>query len=237
MYRLSLAALLALTACNPEKAAPADPAQPSSAPRAPASEEEKTLYALGLSIGSSIEVFKLTTTELDFVLAGVRDQVTGATPLCDLAVYGPKLEPLARSRQGGGAGASGEEEQKGKEFAAAAAAAPGAQTLPSGLVITITEPGTGASPTAADTVKVNYTGSLRDGTVFDASANHGGAATFPLGGVIPCWTEGVAKLKVGGKATLICPPDIAYGADGSPPVIPGGATLKFDVELLEIVSG
>ena len=168
------------------------------------------------------------------VVAGVRDQINGATPKCDLDVYGPKLEPLARSRQGG---ASSAEREKGKEFLAKAAAEAGAESLPSGLVIKVTEPGSGASPTAADTVKVNYTGRLRDGTVFDASESHGGAATFPLGGVIPCWTEGVQKLHVGGKATLTCPADIAYGDDGSPPVIPGGATLQFDVELVEIVAG
>jgi len=84
-------------------------------------------------------------------------------------------------------------------------------------------------------VKVHYTGKLTDGTVFDSSVQRGEPATFPLNGVIKCWTEGVQKMKVGGKATLTCPSDIAYGDQGRPPTIKPGATLVFDVELIEIV--
>jgi len=84
-------------------------------------------------------------------------------------------------------------------------------------------------------VKVNYKGTLRDGSVFDSSAQHGGPAEFPLAGVIPCWGEGVQKLKVGAKAQLTCPSDTAYGPQGHPPEIPGNSTLVFDVELLDIV--
>ena len=94
--------------------------------------------------------------------------------------------------------------------------------------------GTGASPKATDTVKVHYKGTLVDGKTFDSSYDRGEPAQFPLNGVIPCWTEGVQKMAVGGKAKLICPPAIAYGERGSPPVIPPGATLVFEVELLEV---
>jgi FKBP-type peptidyl-prolyl cis-trans isomerase FkpA len=93
--------------------------------------------------------------------------------------------------------------------------------------------GTGASPKATDTVKVHYKGTLVDGKPFDSSYDRGEPAQFPLNGVIPCWTEGVQKMAVGGKAKLICPPAIAYGDRGSPPVIPPGATLVFEIELLE----
>jgi FKBP-type peptidyl-prolyl cis-trans isomerase len=84
-------------------------------------------------------------------------------------------------------------------------------------------------------VKVHYTGKLTDGTVFDSSVERGQPATFPLNQVIKCWTEGVAMMKVGGKAKLVCPSDIAYGDRGAPPKIKPGSTLVFDVELLEIM--
>jgi FKBP-type peptidyl-prolyl cis-trans isomerase FkpA len=93
--------------------------------------------------------------------------------------------------------------------------------------------GTGANPTAESTVRVHYHGTLRDGSVFDSSVQRGEPISFPLGGVIPCWTEGVQKLKVGGKAKLVCPSDTAYGDNGQGP-IPGGAALMFEVELLGI---
>ena len=97
--------------------------------------------------------------------------------------------------------------------------------------------GTGASPKASDTVKVNYRGTLMDGTEFDSSYKRNQPTTFPLNGVIKCWTEGVQKMKVGGKAQLVCPSELAYGDQGHPPVIPPGATLTFEVELLEITGG
>ena len=95
--------------------------------------------------------------------------------------------------------------------------------------------GTGASPTADDMVKVHYTGKFIDGKVFDSSVERNEPATFPLSGVIPCWTEAVQLMKVGGKAQVTCPPELAYGDEGRPPQMRGGATLVFDVELLEIV--
>ena|ERR1700733_898384 len=115
-----------------------------------------------------------------------------------------------------------------------AAAEPGAVKTASGLVYRELRAGTGASPSASDTVKVNYRGTLVDGTEFDSSYKRNEPISFPLNGVIPCWTEGVQKMKVGGKSQLVCPSSIAYGDRGSPPVIPGGATLIFEVELLGI---
>ena len=117
---------------------------------------------------------------------------------------------------------------------AAAAKEQGAVVTASGLVFKSIKEGSGASPKATDNVKVNYKGTLVDGTKFDASADHGGPASFPLNRVIPCWTEGVQKIKVGGKAKLTCPSAIAYGARGAGGVIPPNATLVFEVELLAI---
>ena len=114
-----------------------------------------------------------------------------------------------------------------------AAAEPGAQKTASGLIYRELKPGTGASPKATDTVKVHYRGTLIDGKEFDSS--HGGQPIeFPLNRVIRAWTEGVQMMKVGGKAQLVCPANLAYGERGAPPDIPGGATLVFEVELLGI---
>jgi FKBP-type peptidyl-prolyl cis-trans isomerase FkpA len=117
-----------------------------------------------------------------------------------------------------------------KAYLEKAAAAPGAVQTPSGLIYRELRAGTGTSPVATDSVKVNYRGTLIDGKKFDSSEN----VKFPLNQVIPCWTEGVQKMRVGGKAELVCPASIGYGERGSPPDIPGGATLIFEIELLGI---
>jgi FKBP-type peptidyl-prolyl cis-trans isomerase FkpA len=127
---------------------------------------------------------------------------------------------------------------------AATAAAPAAsaqsvqpaatETLPTGIVVKHTKAGTGASPVAADTVQVHYRGRLADGAEFDSSYKRGRPTSFPLDRVIPCWTQGLQKMKVGGAATLTCPPATAYGSRAAGGVIPPNATLTFEVELLAI---
>jgi FKBP-type peptidyl-prolyl cis-trans isomerase FkpA len=217
--------VLALSACGnkaPEKAA---------ATAAPETEEQKTFYALGLHLGRGIKVFNLTPAELELVKKGLSDSVAGTKPTVDLETYGPKLNELAQARMTAGAQI---EKTKGKAFAEQAGKEAGATVLPSGVVIKTTTPGTGASPKATDTVKVHYEGKLIDGTVFDSSIQRGQPVDMPLNGVVPCWTESVQKMKVGEKAKIVCPSDAAYGDQGRPPTIPGGATLVFDVELLGI---
>lgn len=116
----------------------------------------------------------------------------------------------------------------------ALAASATVETLPSGVKVSHTAVGTGANPKASDTVKVHYRGTLADGKEFDSSYKRNAPATFPLNRVIPCWTEGVQKIRVGGKATLTCPPATAYGERGAPGAVPPNATLTFEVELLSI---
>ncbi|MCB5195800.1 FKBP-type peptidyl-prolyl cis-trans isomerase [Deefgea salmonis] len=118
--------------------------------------------------------------------------------------------------------------------AQAATPAANVETTPSGIQITTLKAGTGPAPKASDTVSVHYRGTLENGTEFDSSYKRGKPATFPLSGVVPCWTEGVQKIKVGGKAKLVCPPQLAYGSRGIAGVIPANATLIFEVEVLEI---
>jgi FKBP-type peptidyl-prolyl cis-trans isomerase FkpA len=122
----------------------------------------------------------------------------------------------------------------GPSFIDNAAREPGAVHLTSGLVMRTLRPGDGPTPGADDSVKVHYEGHLIDGTVFDSSLQRGTPATFPVRGVIPCWTEALQRMKVGEKAKLVCPSSIAYGDQGMPPNIPGSATLVFEVELLGI---
>jgi len=194
-------------------------------------EEDKALYGLGLDIGRNISVFSLQPSELELVKLGLSDAVTQAQPKVDLETMRPKLMELARQR----AQAKSEgEKQKGKAAVEKAAKEAGAEQLPSGVVVRSLRQGTGASPTPADSVKVHYEGRLLDGTVFDSSYKRNEPASFSLRGVVPCWTEGLQKMKVGEKAQLTCPSEAAYGEQGHPPTIPGGATLVFDVELLEV---
>jgi FKBP-type peptidyl-prolyl cis-trans isomerase FkpA len=118
--------------------------------------------------------------------------------------------------------------------AAAAAKEAGASVTASGLVYRSLKDGSGASPAATDTVKVHYRGSFPDGREFDSSYSRNEPTEFPLNRVIPCWTEGVQKMKVGGKAKLTCPAAIAYGSRGAGSVIPPNATLQFEIELLSV---
>jgi FKBP-type peptidyl-prolyl cis-trans isomerase FkpA len=120
------------------------------------------------------------------------------------------------------------------DFAQVAAKEPGARVTATGLVFRSLQDGQGASPVATDKVKVHYRGTFPDGKEFDSSFKRNQPIDFPLNAVIPCWTEGVQLMKVGGKAKLTCPPSIAYGARGAGGVIPPNATLQFEVELIAI---
>jgi FKBP-type peptidyl-prolyl cis-trans isomerase FkpA/FKBP-type peptidyl-prolyl cis-trans isomerase FklB len=197
-----------------------------------ATEDDKMLYAIGMALAQQISQFGLTEAELAIVNQGVADAALGRTPKIDLQTYGPKLQAFAQARVSAMASV---EKTKSAEFVAKVTAEPGAMKTDSGLVITEITAGTGANPKAGDKVRVHYHGKLRDGTVFDSSVDRGEPAEFPLNQVIPCWTEGVQMMKVGGKSRLICPSEIAYGDQGRPG-IPGGAALDFEVELLEIVA-
>jgi FKBP-type peptidyl-prolyl cis-trans isomerase FkpA/FKBP-type peptidyl-prolyl cis-trans isomerase FklB len=198
----------------------------------PANDEQKTLYALGAAISQSLTPFTLNESELEFVKAGLADGVLKRQQKVDMQVYGPKIQQMQQVR----ANALADVEKKaGASFLAKAAAEAGAKKTESGAIVTVMKEGKGATPKDTDTVKVHYHGTLIDGTVFDSSVKRGEPATFPLNQVIKCWTEAVQLIKVGGKSKLVCPSGIAYGDRGSPPVIKPGATLIFEVELLDIV--
>lgn len=228
----------------PSKPAPAQPKPPvrkrpagatakSTAPAAkpapPMTDDEKTIYALGLTLNKSIADLALTPKQVELVARALQDAAAGK-PAIQLDEWRPKVKAFALSRE---TALRDQQKTASAEYLQKAAAEPGVEKTPSGLIYREIKPGTGASPKASDTVRVHYRGTLVNGTEFDSSYARNEPAEFPLTGVIPCWTEGLQKMKVGGKAQLVCPSTIAYGENGRPS-IPGGAALIFEIELLDI---
>ena len=228
---LLLGAAAVVGGCQKKEAAPT-----ASASAAAMTEDEKAVYALGAAIGQqaaqSVKPLNLSPAEVETLKKGLAASLAGEKPQYDIQQYGSLLQ--ARAEKHSAAAAAGEK-QKSVAFRESAAAEAGAVKTASGLVYKTIQPGRGPSPKATDTVQCNYRGTLPDGKEFDASARHGGPATFQLNQVIPCWTEAVQRMKVGEKAKLVCPSEIAYGDRGTPDgSIPPGATLVFEVELLGI---
>lgn len=223
---LCLASSVALAQAGKAPEAPKPPAAPTG------EELNKVLYTFGVLLSKNTPVGMANLTEAE--LAQLKKGFFDAALKKPLDASGPEFDQkvgqfLKQRQEERGA----KEKVKGTEYATKMAGEKGAQKLPSGLIYIERTAGAGDQPTAADTVKVHYRGTLIDGTEFDSSFKRNQPAEFPLGGVIKCWTEGVAKMKVGGKSTLVCPPEIAYG-EGGRPGIPPNATLTFEVELLEV---
>ncbi|MEN6620650.1 MAG: FKBP-type peptidyl-prolyl cis-trans isomerase [Smithella sp.] len=213
-----LAMLLVIPACTKE----------------PKTDEQKAFYSLGVNINKQLSVFDMTLEELKYVQQGMSDAAAGKKLAAEPEANMQKLGQLAKARM---TKAAEKQKAQAKPFLEKAAAEKGAKKTASGLIYKEIKAGTGVSPKPNDVVKVHYTGSLIDGKEFDSSVKRGQPVEFPLGQVLPCWSEGVALMKVGGKAKLICPSDLAYGDFGRPPLIPGGATLIFEVELLDVKPG
>ncbi len=227
-----LAVLAATPACAQEEANAAD----DEAPPLAETWDEKASYALGLNIGSNLEADDLTL-DLELLLRGFNDGLEGAEALdseeVDTVLHelSAKMQAHAdRERQA----ALLENTARSAAFLAAKAAEDGVVKTDSGLLYREIRAGTGDSPTADQAVTVHYRGTLIDGTEFDSSYERGQPATFPVGGVISGWTEALQLMKPGAMWKLFIPADLGYGKNGSPPTIPPGAALIFDVELLEV---
>ena len=228
--RLIAVACIGLVAC-------ADQAQ---APPVPETEEDKKLYAIGLSVaGNSLAAFKgeFTPEEVAMITEGFRDGILEGEPKVDASAYGQELNNYLQQRfqnvQEHAKEGAVVEKEKGQAFLEKAAQEPGAVKTASGLVYIELRAGSGAQPQPTDKVKVHYHGMLVDGTVFDSSVERNEPIVHPLNQFVPGWSEGVGMMKVGGKAKLVIPSDLAYG-DRATGKIPPGSTLVFEVELLGI---
>jgi FKBP-type peptidyl-prolyl cis-trans isomerase FkpA len=219
-------------AAAPDGGVPAAAAKPESPVGPLKTADDKTLYVLGYAAARNWEVLNLTNAEKDIMKKGVADALAGAKPLVPLTEYGPRVQAMVLSRQPLAAAARTKKDQPVVDKAAKEK---GAQVSADGLVYIPLQEGTGASPRPTDVVKMAYRGTLADGTEFDNSTKHPQVPEFPLDKVIPCWSEGAQKMKVGGKAKFVCPSSIGYKEKGEPRGgIPGGAALIFEVELLEV---
>jgi FKBP-type peptidyl-prolyl cis-trans isomerase FkpA len=227
---LRLLLLLSLACGLPACATPPSGLAGQTASGVPETEDQKFLYTLGQIMGRNVTNANFSEEEIAFVQLGLADVVLGRDSQIDFEEYAPQLQVFMDQRM---QASSDAELTESLAFVEQHAAVEGAVRTDSGLVIQEIAAGDGAVPTPEDTVTVHYHGTLRDGSVFDSSVDRGEPTTFPLSGVIPCWTEGLQHIQVGGKGRLICPPNIAYGPTGRPG-IPGNAALVFEVELLEI---
>ena len=233
---LALAACALTAACNKPATAPAASATP--APGAAGmTDDQKTLYTMGFIAGGNFAQFKLSPEEFAQFSKGLEAASLGKKPEVDPVAFQPRIEPFLQAKVAqarvANVGVAQARKTADLAFCNKAAAEPGAVKLESGAVVQTLSPGKGDSPKPTSTVKVHYEGKLTDGTVFDSSIKRGEPVEFALNQVIPCWTQGVGKMKLGEKARLTCPSDTAYGDQGQGP-IPPGAALIFEVELLSI---
>ncbi len=228
------------TTTKPAEVKPAEQANkppempPAPKPPPPTGEElNKTLYAFGTLIAQRTPVGQasFTEAELDEVIKGMQDAALNKPLATKVEEYGPKVDLVLNAKREAKAA---ESKKAGLEVLAKYAKEKGAKKTASGLIYIEQTPGQGAQPQPTDTVKVNYRGTLPDGTEFDSSYKRNEPTEFPLNGVIKCWTEGVGMMKVGGKSKLVCPGDIAYGERGAGGQIGPNATLIFEVELVSI---
>jgi FKBP-type peptidyl-prolyl cis-trans isomerase FkpA len=194
------------------------------------SDEDKTIYALGLLMQESLADFDLSAAELAILKRALSDGAAG-NPAVKLAEWRSRVDPLLRVRR---ERIAAREKAASSAYLTKAATEVGAVKTDSGLIYQEISAGAGPSPTVNDVVRVHYRGTLVSGKEFDSSYARNEPTEFKLSSVIPCWTEGVQRMKVGGKSRLVCPSTLAYGDAGTGP-IPGGATQIFEIELLEIV--
>jgi FKBP-type peptidyl-prolyl cis-trans isomerase len=194
-------------------------------------EDDKIFYSIGMMAGMGISEFNLTEAEFEWVARGVADAALGREALASPEDHMAAIQKVYTART---ARANAAEATASAEFLEREAAVEGTVQSESGMIMQVLVAGEGAQPGPTDEVKVHYHGTLRDGTVFDSSVDRGTPAQFPLDRVIPCWTEAVTQMKIGGKSRIVCPASIAYGSRGMGS-IPGDAALVFEVELLEII--
>lgn len=219
------------------KTAPGTTAKPAAAAPALTTDKQKGSYAVGLNIGASLKQ-QPVAIDLPSLFRGIKDARDGNKPALSDAEIGAALKQMqaaVNQKRDADLQKAGEANMKeGEAYLAANKAKAGVVVLPSGLQYKIITAGTGAKPTASDTVVCNYAGTSINGTEFDSSYKRGKPAEFPVGGVIKGWTEALQLMPVGSKWQLVIPPDLAYGSRGAGGAIGPNETLVFEVELISI---
>lgn len=221
---------------EPKKAAAAAPKE------AYKSDEDRAIYTIGFLMGRNLSPFGLSAAEVKVVQAGMADSVLNKAPQVDVRFYQPRvteilskrLEAASKRQEAAMAAAAAPEKEKGRVFTEKFVKDNKPTAIPGGGWYLETKAGTGPIPSKTATIKAHYRGTTVDGAEFDSSYSRGAPTEFSLDGVIKCWTHGISMMKVGGKAKLVCPSDVAYGDPGRSGIKPG-ATLVFEVELVEIV--
>lgn len=219
---IALAALL--VACQPG-------AGGEKAPAALDTEDAQAAYALGFQLGRNVAPLELGDQEIQALGAGLADAAAGDEPRIPVEGLQSQVQALVERRA---SRAAADRRQAEEDFLEEARAEEGAQVLESGVIILHEREGEGEVPEPSDQVTVHYHGTFPDGEVFDSSMERGQPASFALTGIIPCWTQALQEMKVGGRARVVCPADTAYGDRGAPPRIPPGAALIFQIELMGI---
>ncbi len=223
MKKIFLSGLMAsgllLTACNGAKNLE------------PKTDDDKVFFTVGHMFGQRLSRLNLTDDELNMLTSGLRAGAKDVKTSFELSKYQPKVRKLFQERM---KKHSEKVSKEGVSYLDNFVAKEGGKKTASGLAYKVIKPGTGKLAKATDTVEVHYHGTLIDGTVFDSSRQRGKKISFPLNRVIKGWTEGLQLIKEGGSVKLVIPAKLAYGENGAPPKIPGGATLIFDIELFQV---
>ena len=236
---LALLGFLSLPAAGQETKAPpaskppaGEKAKAAAGAKGPATDADKTLYVMGVALARTFQNLDLTPAELAVLKEGLSDAGARRPLKVSPETWGPKIPAFTKARL---AKIADEERAGSAAYAERIAAEPGTLRQPSGFFYRELKAGAGASPAPGQKVLLRYTGTLVDGTVFDSSTREGRPVVFDLSNVIPCFKEGILLMKTGGRARLVCPAALAYGDVGLPPRIRPGATLVFDVELVDLV--
>ena len=225
-----LALLLAtgLAACSQRESVEQRTAAPPAPSGSAAREERDALYALGVWLGGNLAGVKIVEQDLAPIQEGLADALLGRPLRAEPREVGARVQRLLGARR---AAMAADEKRAGAPFLAEAKQQPGARRTVNGVVYQSLVEGRGSSPKLTDQVKVQYRGTRRDDTPFDER----GPTVFRMTGVVPCWTEALQLMKPGGRARITCPSDLAYGDRGLPGRILPGATLRFEIELLEVL--
>lgn len=233
-------------AADAPKAAAAKAAAKKAAPAAAKdpfkTDDERAIYTIGFLMGRNLSPFNMTPAETKIVQTGIADSILNKQPQVDVRFYQPRVNEILSKRleaantrlEAAAASAAAPEKEKGRIFTENWVKENKPQAIPGGGWYLETKAGTGPMPSKTETIKAHYRGTTTDGVEFDSSYTRGAPTEFALNGVIACWTNGITMMKVGGKAKLVCPSDVAYKDPGRPGIKPG-ATLVFEVELVEIV--